>query len=79
MVSEIEIFGEKETFMLGDVNGDNSISSRDYVLLRRHILNTVTLNEVQLKAGDVNRDGKTNSYDYIYIRRHILGTYVIKG
>ena len=66
-------------FKLGDVNNDEVINSRDYVLIRRYILKTYTLDENQEKAADINGDGKIDSRDYVFIRRSILGTYVIKG
>ena len=66
-------------FKLGDVNNDETINSRDYVLIRRYILKTYTLDENQLLAADINGDGTVNSRDYVLVRRHILKTYTIEG
>lgn len=58
---------------IGDVNGDQKVTSIDYILVRNHILNISLLNGTSLVAGDVNKDGKVSSIDYILIRNDILG------
>lgn len=63
----------EETYKPGDVNGDNKISSMDYVLIKNHILKISTLKGSSAKAADVNKDGKISSMDYVMIKNHILG------
>ncbi|TYQ14941.1 UNVERIFIED_CONTAM: UDP-3-O-[3-hydroxymyristoyl] glucosamine N-acyltransferase [Acetivibrio alkalicellulosi] len=63
------------TFILGDVNGDNSVNSTDVNLMRRFILGIIDdfpYAEGKL-AADVNGDGLINSTDYTLLRRYVLG------
>jgi hypothetical protein len=59
----------------GDVNGDGSVNSTDYALMKRYILGTINEFPVQygLVAADVNADGSVNSTDYALMKRYILG------
>ncbi len=63
---------------LGDVNGNGKIEKYDYILVKRAVMNTVTLDEVKLASADVNKNGKVEKYDYILIKRHVMNTFVIK-
>ena len=56
----------------GDVNGDGKVSASDYVLIRKYLLKTGSLNSDQKKRADINSDGKVNSSDYVAIRKIIL-------
>ena len=60
----------------GDVNGDGSIASGDFIKIRNHMLGIgdKPLEGVSLAAADVNADGKINASDFIKVRNHILGT-----
>ncbi len=57
----------------GDVDGDNSVTAKDYILIRRHILKNLELKGEQLSGADVNGDGNITILDYIEIRKIILG------
>lgn len=61
------------TYSKGDVNGDEKISSMDYVLVKNHILGISLLSGESLTSADVNGDGKVSSMDYVLIKNHILG------
>ncbi len=67
----------KPEFKLGDINGDGTINSTDFMQVRRHYLGLFTIPEEKLAAADVNADGKINSTDFMQIRRHFLGLFVI--
>ena len=56
----------------GDVNQDGKVNAKDYILIRKHILNT-GLTGNSLLMADVNQDGKINAKDYIAIRKIIIG------
>lgn len=74
--------GEKDpdapALLLGDLNGDDTISAMDYLLLKRAVLGSYDLTDDQSVAADVNWDGEVNSLDYMLVKRHVLGTYVIE-
>ena len=54
----------------GDVNGDGSVNSLDYILVRRYLLGII--NEFPypdgFEAADLNNDGRVNSLDYMLLR-----------
>ncbi|TYQ18244.1 UNVERIFIED_CONTAM: dockerin type I repeat protein [Acetivibrio alkalicellulosi] len=63
------------TLLIGDLNYDGRVSSTDYVIANRYILNGIDLKTTDVKsflASDVNGDGVFNSTDYVLIRRYIL-------
>ncbi|MFZ5986644.1 MAG: family 43 glycosylhydrolase [Bacillota bacterium] len=57
---------------LGDLNGDGSVDSLDYQLLRRHLLRIAPLTGTNLLNADVNSDGSVDSTDYTLLKRYIL-------
>ncbi|TYQ14912.1 UNVERIFIED_CONTAM: endoglucanase [Acetivibrio alkalicellulosi] len=59
-------------FKYGDLDGNGSIDSTDYVLLRRHLLEISPLTGDALLAADVNGDGVLDSTDYVILRRYLL-------
>ncbi len=61
----------------GDVNGDGTVNSTDFMQVRRHYLGIYSIPEDKITAADVNDDGKINSTDFMQIRRHFLGLYTI--
>ena len=83
MVAETEIYGfdprETADKIVGDVNGDGAIDKFDYILVKRYVMGTITLNDSQTDAADVNGDGKLDKFDYIFLKRHVMGTYKIGG
>ncbi|WP_010248357.1 CotH kinase family protein [Acetivibrio cellulolyticus] len=63
------------TFVYGDINGNGSVDSIDFGLLREYILGMRKSFEYEYgaKAADVYPDGKINALDFAYMRKHILG------
>ena len=65
------------TYGNGDVNGDGTVDSFDYILVKRLCQATYRGKLSQLGKADVNLDGTVDKYDYILVKRHVLGTYKI--
>ncbi len=59
----------------GDVNGDDTFDSVDYLLVKRTILGTFKLSDEALVLADINGDGNFDSVDYLLVKRAVLGTY----
>lgn len=57
---------------IGDVDDNGKISVSDYLLIRKHIIGTITLTDSENKRADVNRDNKISTADYISIRKIII-------
>lgn len=80
----IEYNGKKTTvIVMGDVNSNGTVDAIDYALVKRHVLGTFTLSELQLLAANVTttddasgRNG-IGALDYALVKRHVLGTFNI--
>lgn len=64
-------------YILGDVDGDGKVTTKDSILIRRYLLGgwNVTINE---NAADIDKDGKITTKDSILIRRYLLGGWDIE-
>ena len=62
---------QKET-ATGDMNGDNSVSVADAVLLQSYILGRQELTEEQYKNADLTGDGFVDSFDMVLLRKKII-------
>lgn len=74
-----ELIATYEILIYGDVNGDGLIKMNDLLSINRHVIGTVKLQGVYLKAGDVNKqnDGVKMS-DLLAVNRHVIGTVLIE-
>jgi len=61
----------------GDIDGNGKLESKDYLMLKRAILGTFELSDVQKLASDADGNGKGETKDYLMLKRHILGTFDI--
>ncbi|MBQ3229650.1 MAG: family 20 glycosylhydrolase [Clostridia bacterium] len=86
LLDEIAVYESESVepeYVVGDVDGNGSISATDYMLLKRSLLGTFELEllkdqeTVKLRC-DINKDGNVSAVDYALLKRHILGTFVIK-
>ena len=59
--------------LLGDVNLDGSVDSKDVLLLKRAAAGLVTLKSDQAANADVNRDGNIDSKDVLMLKRAAAG------
>lgn len=59
--------------ILGDINGDGEIDSKDAILILRFSVNLQTPTAQQKTAADVSRDGMIDSKDAILILRRAVG------
>ena len=71
--------GEKkaDVLVMGDVDGDGTVTAYDYLFVSRHFFGTYVLDELSLEAALVSGRGELNVIDYVLIKRHFFGTYVI--
>ena len=63
----------------GDLNGDGKVSSIDYALLKRQVMKTAVLTDVQKIAANVYKpESETiNTLDYSILKRHVMKNYNI--
>ena len=74
--SYFEFVTPEPKFALGDVNGDNSINSYDYQMLKAYVLGTFkTATDAMISRMNLNGDKKIDSYDYQMLKAMVLGTY----
>ena len=63
-------FCEETSFILGDLNGDDSVDILDVIILVNHILSPAA---VVLDGADINNDGEVNILDVVDLVSIILG------
>jgi len=56
----------------GDVNGDGEVSSLDFAMYRKYLLNGKP-DLSNMWSADVNGDGNVDSLDFAYMRKYLLG------
>lgn len=61
-----------KVFMLGDVNGDGTVTMPDVTLLEKYLFKEVNLSSDQLKSADINQDGKVNESDKKLLQEMII-------
>ncbi|HAN20371.1 MAG: hypothetical protein A2Y15_08005 [Clostridiales bacterium GWF2_36_10] len=61
----------------GDINGNGTIDSTDYLFVKRIFLGTAAVEDAYLKAALVSSGSNISVTDYIMIKRHYLGTFDI--
>ena len=64
----------RPAYAVGDVNGDGAVTGADYLLIKKHVLGTISLTGSALAAADVNNDSTVSAQDYIYTNRFVLQT-----
>lgn len=64
-----------DELLYGDLNGDNTVDSLDFALLRQYLIGkTASLPAANgLKAADLNLDNNVDAIDYSILRRYLLG------
>ncbi len=58
--------------VLGDINNDGKVNTKDYTLVRKYLLNINKLTGESLKKADVDADSKISVLDYVMIKKLIL-------
>ena len=55
------------TLLMGDVNGDGSYTTLDFILCVQYIMGLIDLEEDEIYRSDLNFDGKINLFDVLHI------------
>lgn len=66
-------------YILGDVNDDSEINTKDVLLVRRYASNVVGKKALNVKAADVVADEEVNTRDVLYLRRVAAGINMLEG
>ena len=66
-----------EPGMRGDVTRDGELDIQDYLLLKRYLLGTYSMNSAQKLCADVNGDYTVDEQDSLLLKRILLGTYTL--
>lgn len=75
IIGDTNISTTTETKPLGDLNGDNSIDSKDAVIiLKTYAESLVNSNTPVDLTGDINKDGKVDSKDAVIILKYYAAT-----
>lgn len=68
----IALYFGLEGIIRGDVNRDGSLDVYDALLIKRAIMNTVKLSDLQSGLADLNGDGSVDTHDYLAIKKKIM-------
>ena len=68
---------DKPDVLLGDADNDGKVNAKDYMMVKRVLLGTYDIANINAEAADVDGDGTLKVRDYMMLKRHILGTYDI--
>lgn len=63
-----------QPILMGDVNGDNVVTSADTTLLSNHIIDNTTLNANYLAAADLNSDCVVDITDVMWLQQYCDGS-----
>lgn len=68
-------FAKKATAIVGDLNGDTSIDSTDYALMKMYLLGSIREFPVDngITAADLNVDGAIDALDFAVFKKYLLG------
>jgi len=72
------IIQEYIILIYGDVNGDGKITSKDYMVIKNHIMKVSSIQGVASIAANLNKDDSITSKDYMVIKNHIMGIKLIE-
>lgn len=61
--------------LIGDVNGDGVVDSKDAELIKNHIMWGKPLTDHQIQLADINQDGRVSIADFIAIKRLYLNIF----
>ena len=57
----------------GDINGDGTVDSFDFVMICQYLNGQITLNPRQVESAEILVDGAVTYSDAAYLRKYILG------
>ncbi len=63
---------EPPVLLKGDVNSDGSVTMVDIVTLKKYIVNTISLSDINAEAADMDDNGTINIFDAIRLLQFII-------
>lgn len=69
------IYLDEDYYSLGDVDKDGNLTLYDYMLVKRAVLRTYSLEGDAALLADMDQNGELNAVDYMMAKRAVLGTY----
>jgi len=73
-VSDTNVTQNAEIWLLGDINGDGKVNTKDWNGIKRHVNETELLSGYALSCADVSGDGKVTTKDWNRVKRHVNET-----
>ena len=64
---------ESDAGLLGDANGDGSVTTMDVLRIARYVVGLAEIDEDRMYLADVNQDGTVTIADAILLARNIVG------
>ena len=73
-----EITDQKTIIILGDINGDGSVSALDLLQLKKHLLGQITLQPANGEAAKVTGNQAISALDLLKLKKNLLGQITIQ-
>ena len=75
IIGMISIMTITEAKTVGDINGDECVTTTDVAQLKQHLTDTKIIDEARQIYADINRDNVVSNTDLLAIKNIILGKY----
>ena len=62
------------SYQKGDINMDSNIDISDVILVLKHTVNIITLDDIQRSYADIDSNNEINVLDALYIQKIIVDT-----
>lgn len=73
LASNVTITTRGAVGLMGDLNGDGSVTAADAVLLAKHLIGLSGLDEAQLAQADLDGDGSITAADAVLLAKKLVG------
>ena len=73
MLEKITFSDDDTLYILGDVNGNDSVDTTDLALIKLFLAGINELDETGTIAGDLNEDGEVNTSDLAQLKLMLAG------
>ena len=68
------LYDELKIVIKGDMDGNGVVTATDYAMLKRRLLNEITVDYIVARSADFDDNGKLLANDYAQLKNYLLNT-----